>query len=87
MRTLTKRINKRNKHYKPTIGLEIKSGRRVSFNAELFYIEKANREKAEAKRYAREFIQNFLNEECPELMHRIGILQHAFGSPYDTVGY
>jgi len=79
MKKLTKIIKKRNKNYKPTIGLQTEAGRRISFNAELFYIEKALQEKLEAERYAKKFVRDFIKEKMPEFDKFINMLE-GFGS-------
>jgi hypothetical protein len=79
MRKLTKTIKRRRKLNKPTIGLVTESGRRISFNAEVYYIEKAKEAKLEAERYAKQFMHKFLKEKCPEMMKRIETLQSILG--------
>jgi len=79
MNKLTKTINKRRKNYKPTIGLLTETGRKVSINANIFYIEKALQEKLEAERYAKKFVRDFIKEKMPEFDKFINILE-GFGS-------
>lgn len=79
MKKLTKVIKRKRKLNKPTIGLVTESGRRISFNAEIYYIEKAKEAKIEAERQARQFMHKFLQEKCPEMMKKIETLQSILG--------
>lgn len=64
MRKLTKIIKKRRKNYKPTIGITLKNGRRVSVNAEEYYAairaEEKRQAEAEMHRVAHKLIREML---------------------------
>ena len=69
MRKLSKIINKRRLNYKPTIGLEFESGKRISVRlAEyLAYLKyKADQEEAERRQIAWEFFIDFMKKEDPK---------------------
>ena len=81
MRKLTKTINRRKKNYKATIGLTTETGKRVSYNAIVFYIEKERAAKAEAKREAERLVRNFIRQQMPALsavMDYFGMAGGAF---------
>ena len=80
MNKLTKVINKRRKNYKPTIGITSKNGNHhKSFNAEVYYIEKAKQEEIKAQKEARKFMMNFIEEEMPDLYKKMSVLTGAIG--------
>ena len=82
MRKLTKTINKRRKNYKATIGLTTETGKRVSFNATVFYIEKERAAKAEAEREAKRLVRNFIRQQMPTLAAVMDYFGMAGGAYY-----
>ena len=78
MRKLTKIIKKRNKVYKPTIGIENKFGTKFSVNANTFYIELQKKREREFEAKIRRMFMKKLSEVAPNFVSMI----NYFGSSY-----
>lgn len=76
MRKLTKVIKRRRKNYKPTIGLILEDGSRVSVNAEVYYIFKRKQAEAEAHRQAKQFFKDFLEKAMPDLFGLLNLFDN-----------
>jgi len=74
MKKITKIINKRRKNFKPTIGIEYSDGTRRSFNAVIYYHEKALEEEEQAEAEARRFLMKFVQKACPDIFRFASIL-------------
>lgn len=65
MRKLTKKIKRMHKDYKPTIGISLPSGIRMSVNAVEYRIAIETREKEEAEREFKRLAHQAIREICP----------------------
>lgn len=70
-RKLTKIVKKRRLNYKPTIGLTLKSGNRVSVNAEEYYAAI----KAEQKRRVEEEMHKVAHQLIREMLPGVALIE------------